>query len=112
MEPGEVDLSWIRSRRIRSAGHKAEVPFARHPQVGFPTGFDAVEQSADDVLAEELDEVRRAGSAQSERSVSSASSIKLQEFGVKAVERVIGPDRKTGKWGLTVTASRWPPTPS
>ena len=34
-----------------------QVPLARHPQVGFPAGFHAIEQTPDHVLAEELDEV-------------------------------------------------------
>lgn len=35
----------------------AQVPLPRHPQVGFPTGAGAIDQSPDDVLTEELDEV-------------------------------------------------------
>jgi hypothetical protein len=33
-------------------------PLMRHPQVGFPTRLDAIQQTTDYVLPEELDEVR------------------------------------------------------
>jgi hypothetical protein len=35
----------------------AQVPLTGHPQVGFPTRLDAIQQTPDDILAEELVEV-------------------------------------------------------